>query len=115
MRIRLHPRLVDRFPKGFRRGGLVFGRDFVAVETTQLSPERLQYLTGPLARRYLEIEGAPSAATSAPPGTPKEAVVAAEAAGVSLPGQPMKAEAERVTKREEGARRPARGRKATEE
>jgi hypothetical protein len=115
MRVRLKPSIAARFPSGFRRVGIVIGPEWQDVNTTQLSPEKLNHLTGDSSRRWLDIEGAP-AGKSPPPGTPVEAVVAAKKADVSLPGSPTVAEAAAVTAREEGTEEHRRrGRRRTEE
>lgn len=90
----------NRIYTRFRRGGRTYTTEWTEVDPKDLTADQLADLTSADTARWLEVEGVPAkvAAKIAEPGTPKEAVVAAAAAGVKLPGAPTPAEAEIVTR-----------------
>lgn len=108
MRVRVRPDRVHLYPS-YRRVGFTFGPEWTTVADGALTPEQAGYLVS-ASGHALEIEGSP-AKTAAPPGTPTEAVTAASAAGVSLPGHPTAAEAARATEAEDDTEPKGRGRR----
>lgn len=99
----MRARTKHKMYPNFRRCGIDFTRDWQNLDASDFTLQQLEYLRSPESQKYIELEGdegAPPAPTgSGTVATPKEAVVAADKADVSLPGSPSVAEAEAATKR----------------
>lgn len=71
MRVRVNPRMADKFPR-FRRVGRVFTPEWQEFHQNEITPTQLEFLTGPESTRFLEVEGAPERkGAAAPSSSPK--------------------------------------------